>query len=151
MQVADILTPSDVVVSLQVSSKKDTMIFLAHYASNRNKIPYASVFSTIMKRERLGTTGVGNGVAIPHGKMCELTQPYALLVRLACPIEFEAIDDRPVDIIFMLLAPEEASADYLKALARISRLLRDRRTTEAIRSINDAKELYALVIGKTDN
>jgi PTS system nitrogen regulatory IIA component len=102
-----------------------------------------------MKRERLGTTGVGNGIAIPHGKLPHLEGMFGIFARLENPIDFEAIDDRPVDLMFLLLAPETAGADHLKALARVSRLLRDKRACEKLRGTDDAEALYALLIDTT--
>ncbi|MEE8445337.1 MAG: PTS sugar transporter subunit IIA, partial [Alphaproteobacteria bacterium] len=97
------------------------------------------------ERERLGTTGVGNGIAIPHGKLPDLTRLYGLFARREKPGDFEAVDDRPVDLIFLLLAPEGAGADHLKALARVSRLLRDRTICEKLRGSDDPDALYSLL------
>ncbi|HWI80093.1 MAG TPA: PTS sugar transporter subunit IIA, partial [Ramlibacter sp.] len=94
---------------------------------------------------RLGSTGVGYGVAIPHGKLPGLKRLYGFFARLASPIDFEAVDDQPVDLVFLLLAPETAGADHLKALARISRLLRDRETCEKLRGSDSGDAIYALL------
>ena len=91
------------------------------------------ILETILGRERLGTTGVGQGVAIPHGRLEKIDRLYGLFAKLDEPIDFESIDDQPVDLIFMLLAPESAGADHLKALAKVSRLLRDRAMCEKLR------------------
>jgi PTS system nitrogen regulatory IIA component len=99
-----------------------------------------------MERERLGTTGVGNGIAIPHGKLSTLDRLHGLFARLDHPIDFDAIDERPVDLIFLLLAPESAGADHLKALARVSRLLRDKTACEKLRGTEDQEALYALLV-----
>jgi PTS system nitrogen regulatory IIA component len=93
----------------------------------------------------LGTTGVGNGIAIPHGKLPGLTRLYGMFARLEQPIPFEAIDEQPVDLIFLLLAPEGAGADHLKALARVARLLRDQDTANKLRAARDAQALYAVL------
>ena len=98
-----------------------------------------------MERERLGTTGVGNGIAIPHGKLANLDKLYGLFARLEKPIDFQSIDEQPVDLIFLLLAPESAGADHLKALARVSRLLRDQTVCEKLRGTDQSEALYALL------
>jgi mannitol/fructose-specific phosphotransferase system IIA component (Ntr-type) len=102
--------------------------------------------SVLMKQEQLGTTGVGNGIAIPHGKLPNLDRLYGIFARLEHPIDFESIDHRPVDLIFLLIAPGSSSADCLKALARVSRLLRDKAMCEKLRGIDDAEALYALLV-----
>ena len=104
-----------------------------------------SIFDVLLERERLGTTGVGKGIAIPHGKMAELDRLYGMFARLEHPIDFDAVDDQPVDLIFLLLAPESAGADHLKALARVSRLLRDKTICEKLRGCDSAEALYALL------
>ena len=103
----------------------------------------------ILERERLGTTGVGNGIAIPHGKLANMERPHGLFARLERAIDFDSIDDRPVDLIFLLLAPETAGADHLKALAQISRLLRDRNICEKLRGTDTPEALYALLTDST--
>ena len=104
-----------------------------------------TIFDVLLERERLGTTGVGNGIAIPHGKLPGIDRLYGLFARLETPIDFDAIDEQPVDLIFMLLAPENAGADHLKALARVSRLLRDKASCEKLRGSDRADALYALL------
>ena len=103
------------------------------------------------ERERLGTTGIGRGVAIPHGKLGELTRVYGLFARLDRPIAFEAIDDQPVDLLFALLAPLDAGAEHLKALAMVSRLLRDRTICEKLRGTDNPDALYALLTDHTES
>ena len=123
MEISDLLKPEHVIARLRATSKKQALQELARRAAELTGQPERAVFSTLMKRERLGTTGVGNGIAIPHGKLENLERMFGIFARLEHPIDFEAIDDRPVDLIFLLLAPEAAGADHLKALARVSRLL----------------------------
>lgn len=149
MEIADLLKPEQVVARLRATSKKQALQELARRAAELTGQSERDIFSTLMKRERLGTTGVGNGIAIPHGKLAELEQMFGIFARLEHPIDFEAIDDRPVDLIFLLLAPEEAGADHLKALARVSRLLRDKRACEKLRGTDNAEALYALLIDTT--
>ncbi|HOT81918.1 MAG TPA: PTS sugar transporter subunit IIA, partial [Candidatus Defluviicoccus seviourii] len=109
----------------------------------------AAIFKALDKREKLGTTGVGNGIAIPHGKLPNLDRIYGVFARLEHPIDFDAIDERPVDLIFLLLAPEASGADHLKALARASRLLRDKSACEKLRGTDDSEALYALLVDTT--
>jgi len=103
------------------------------------------VFDTLLQRERLGSTGIGDGIAIPHGKPARLERLVGLFARLDKPIDFEALDGQPVDIVFLLLAPEQAGADHLKALARVARVLREPGKLDKIRSARDAAALYALL------
>ena len=104
-----------------------------------------SIFEALLERERLGTTGIGAGTAVPHARLPGLVQLHGIFARLEKPIDFEAIDDRPVDLIFALLTPDGAGADHLKALARVSRLLRDRAICEKLRGTDRADALYALL------
>jgi PTS system nitrogen regulatory IIA component len=105
------------------------------------------IFETLVERERLGTTGVGAGIAIPHGRMSEAKAITGIFARLEHPVDYEAVDSQPVDLVFMLLAPENAGADHLKALARVSRLLRDKQTCEMLRSAPTAEAIYAILTG----
>ncbi len=98
-----------------------------------------------MQRERLGSTGIGEGIAIPHGKLADLDRLFGLVARLEKPIDFEALDGQPVDVIFLLLAPEGAGADHLKALARAARVLREPGVIDRIRAARDAAALYAVL------
>ncbi len=146
MEISDLIKPDHVIAKLRATSKKQALQDLAKRAAEITGQPERALFSTLMKRERLGTTGVGNGIAIPHGKLSTLDKLYGLFARLDQPIDFDAIDDRPVDLIFLLLAPESSGADHLKALARVSRLLRDKPTCEKLRGTDDAEALYALLV-----
>src|SRR3546814_19526299 len=130
MDISDLIVPASVIPNLRVTSKKQALQELAKKAAELTGQPERALFEVLMERERLGTTGVGHGIGIPHGKLPELDRLYGLFARLETPIDFDAIDDHPVDLIFVLLAPETAGADHLKALARVSRLFRDRRTEE---------------------
>src|SRR5512134_1866943 len=146
MEISDLIKPDHVIAKLRATSKKQALQDLAKRAAEISGQSERAIFSTLMKRERLGTTGVGNGIAIPHGKLATLDKLYGLFARLVQPIDFDAIDDRPVDLIFLLLAPESSGADHLKALARVSRLLRDKATCEKLRGTDDAEALYALLV-----
>ncbi|MBV8166202.1 MAG: PTS IIA-like nitrogen regulatory protein PtsN [Alphaproteobacteria bacterium] len=149
MDLAELLRPEGVVANLRVVAKKQALQELAKRAAElpelKGKITERDIFEVLLERERLGTTGVGAGIAIPHGKLPRLERLVGLFAKLDRPIDFEAIDEQPVDLIFVLLAPEAAGADHLKALARVSRLLRDRATCEKLRGSDTADALYAVL------
>lgn len=145
MEISDLLTTENVYVALRATSKKQTLQALAHRAAAISGLDERKIFDVLLERERLGTTGVGKGIAIPHGKLAELERLHGLFARLERPVDFEAVDDQPVDLIFLLLAPESAGADHLKALARVSRLLRDTELRKKLRETSEADALYALI------
>ena len=145
MEIDELLAPGSVVARLRVTSKKQALQELARRAADVTGLHERSIFEVLLERERLGTTGVGNGIAIPHGKLPGLTRLYGLFARLDHPVDFDSIDEHPVDLIFLLLAPEAAGADHLKALARVSRLLRDRSRCEKLRGTDHPDALYALL------
>ncbi len=145
MEIADLLPPEGVLAKLKSKSKKQALQELARRAADLTGVPERKIFDVLVERERLGTTGVGQGIAIPHGKLADLEDIHALFARLEQPIDFESIDEQPVDLIFVLLAPESAGADHLKALARISRLLRDATICDKLRGTDDNEALYALL------
>ena len=145
MDVVELLTSQCIIANLKASSKKQALQELAKRAARLTKQPERTIFEVLIERERLGTTGVGHGIAIPHGKLTELNRLYALFARLETPIDFDAIDEQPVDLICVLLAPETAGADHLKALARVSRLLRDRTVCEKLRGADSAEAIHALI------
>lgn len=145
MDVVDLLDAQCIVSNLKVSSKKQALQELARRAARVTGQPERRIFDVLVERERLGTTGVGHGIAIPHGKLPELDRLYALFARLETPIDFDSIDEQPVDLICVLLAPETAGADHLKALARVSRLLRDNSVCEKLRGAESAEAIRALI------
>lgn len=145
MEIADLIQPEGVVANLRVTSKKQALQELAKRAAELTSQPERAIFEVLVERERLGTTGVGNGIAIPHGKLPEIDRLYGLFARLEMPIDFDAIDEHPVDLICLLLAPETAGADHLKALARVSRLLRDPAICEKLRGTDKPDAIYALL------
>jgi nitrogen PTS system EIIA component len=145
MEIADILTPAGVIANLRAGNKRQALQELAKRAAQLTGRPERAIFEVLLERERLGTTGIGRGTAIPHGRMTDLQQLYGMFARLEKPIDFEAIDNQPVDIIFLLLTPATAGADHLKALARISRLLRDKTICDKLRGTDRADALYALL------
>lgn len=145
MELNDLLDSECIVANLKATSKKQTLQELARRAADVTGLDERKIFAVLMDRERLGTTGVGNGIAIPHGKLAELDRLYGVFARLEKPVDFQSIDEQPVDLIFVLLAPEEAGADHLKALARISRMLRDQGVCEKLRGTADVDALYAIL------
>jgi nitrogen PTS system EIIA component len=150
MEIAELLTPPGVIPHLRATTKKQVLQELAKRAAVMTGVSERQIYDVLAERERLGTTGIGRGVAIPHGKRAELTRLYGLFARLDRPIPFEAIDDQPVDLVFVLLAPESAGAEHLKALARVSRLLRDRVICDKLRGTDKADALYALLTDQTE-
>lgn len=146
MELSDLLQENGVVANLKAGSKKQILQELSQLAAKVTGVQERAIFDVLLERERLGTTGVGRGIAIPHGKLKELDQLHGLFAKLDKPVDFDAIDDAPVDLIFLLLAPESAGADHLKALARISRLLRDESMCGRLRSASRAEALYALLL-----
>jgi PTS system nitrogen regulatory IIA component len=145
MEIADLIAPERVIASLRVPGKRQALQELARRAAAAAKQDERDVFEVLWERERLGSTGIGMGTAVPHGKLPRLDRLYGVFARLERPIDFNAIDDRPVDLIFALLAPENAGADHLKALACVSRLLRNRAICEKLRGTDSAEALYALL------
>ncbi|MCU0790830.1 MAG: PTS IIA-like nitrogen regulatory protein PtsN [Nitratireductor sp.] len=145
MNLGDLISPEDVLPALRSNSKKQLLQDLADRASAKTGIPARKIFDTLLQRERLGSTGAGNGIAIPHGKLRDLKHITGIFARLERPVDFEAVDDLPVDIVFLLLAPEGAGADHLKALARIARVLRETDTIEKVRETRDAAAIHSLL------
>lgn len=145
MEIADLLSLGDVVDGLRAGSKKQALQALAAIAATQTGRDERAILDILLARERLGSTGVGAGVAIPHGKLAGLERVSAVFARLREPIAFDAIDERPVDLVFLLLAPDTAGADHLKALALVSRLLRDERACARLRGADSAEALYAVL------
>jgi PTS system nitrogen regulatory IIA component len=147
VEIADLLPgPDAVLASVKASGKKALLAELAGRAATVFKLDERKLFDRLLERERLGSTGIGGGIAIPHGRLGQLAKPIGLFARLAAPVDFDAIDERPVDLVFLLVAPEGAGADHLKALARVSRALRDRALVEKLRATDSADALYALLV-----
>ena len=145
MPLTDLVAPNAVIPALKVNGKKQAIQELAAKAAKLTGQNERLIFETLMQREKLGSTGVGNGIAIPHGKLPKIEKLFGLFARLDRPIDFEALDGQPVDLVFLLLAPEGAGADHLKALARVARLLRDGDVVGKLRDSRDAEALYAVL------
>jgi len=145
MPLTDLVAPNAILPALKVNSKKQALQELAARAALLSGQNERTIFDILSQREKLGSTGIGNGVAIPHGKMQNLNRLFGLFARLDRPVDFEALDGQPVDLVFLLLAPEGAGADHLKALARVARLLRDPSIAHKLRASHDAESLYAVL------
>jgi PTS system nitrogen regulatory IIA component len=145
MSVSDLLAPDAIIPTLKAANKKAALQDIAARAAELLGEGERAVLDVLMQREKLGSTGVGGGIAIPHGKLPKLTRLFGLFARLARPVDFEALDDQPVDLVFLLLAPEGAGADHLKALAQVARLLRDPSVARKLRESDDAEALYAVL------
>lgn len=145
MPLADLVARDAVFPSLRASSKKQALQELAQHAAALIGRDQREIFETLLQRERLGSTGVGNGIAIPHGKLPRLDKLFGAFARLEKPIDFEALDGEPVDLVFLLLAPEAAGADHLKALARVARMLRDPSIADKLRGTRDAAAIHAVL------
>lgn len=141
MELADILSQQSIIACAKVASKRQLLQLLADRASELTGLDSQVIFETLQNREQLGSTGLGNGIAIPHGKIKGLSGVVALFVRLAQPIDFDAVDDQPVDLVVMLLAPEGSGADHLKALSRVARLLRADGIVDRLRATKDETKL----------
>ena len=150
MEMVELLGPDAVVANLKAGSKKQALQELSQQAATLTGLHERVIFDVLLQREKLGTTGIGRGIAIPHGKMQELKKLHGLFARLPKAIDFDAIDEQPVDLIFMLLAPVSAGADHLKALARVSRLLRDESVCAKLRGADDPEALFALLTVPTN-
>ena len=143
MALTDLIGLDAVIPSLRVATKKQALQELSERAGHLANLPEREIFDALLQRERLGSTGVGDGIAIPHGKLVKCERMFGMVARLDRAIEFEAIDGAPVDLVFVLIAPEWAGADHLKALAQIARFTRMPGRTAKLRAARDAASIYA--------
>jgi PTS system nitrogen regulatory IIA component len=148
MLLSQLITPEAVIPSLKVNTKKHALQELSERAGTISGLPPREMFDALLQRERLGSTGIGEGIAIPHGKLAKASAIFGIFARLARPVDFQAIDGVPVDLICLLIAPESAGADHLKALASAARLLRDSKITAKLRAARDVTGLYAVLTGE---
>ena len=146
MDLSDLLASDAVLPSLHAQSKKQALQEVCEKAAELTGLAGREIFDAILQRERLGSTGVGHGVAIPHGKLKAVERLQGVFARLSRPVDFDALDDQPVDLVFLLLAPESSGADHLKALARIARVLRDPATAEKLREVDQVSDLYEVLV-----
>ena len=147
MQLSEFLDFDAIKPSLSGGNKRALLQQMAQFAAGRLQVDAAEILSSISERERLGSTGFGHGVAIPHGKIDGLTQIYCMFARLSEPVDYKAIDGQPVDLIFLLLSPPDAGAEHLKALAAISRVTRHAPTLEKMRGARSRDALAAVLMG----
>ena len=147
MQLSEFLDFDAIKTSLPGGSKRSLLQQLANLAAQRLALDASAILTSLNEREQLGSTGFGQGVAIPHGKIEGLTRIYCLFARLAEPVDFKAIDGKPVDLVFLLLSPPDAGADHLKALAAVSRVTRHMPTLEKMRGARSRDALTAVLMG----
>ena len=145
MDLTDLIGRQDIYVPFKASCKKQVLQDLASIAADKTGVSEREIFETLLEREKLGSTGVGNGIAIPHGKLKSLDKISGLVAFLEKPVDFDAMDDQPVDIVFLLLAPDMAGADHLKALSRIARVLREPDMLVKLRNSSDAESIHELL------
>lgn len=141
-----LLSADGVIPNLKARCKREVLSLLAERAAALTGAPAETIRETLAEREQLGSTGVGKGVAIPHGKVAGIGAVTGLLARLETPVDFDSVDDQPVDLVFLLLAPDNATAAHLKALAKVSRLLRDDEVRAALRGAETAEALFAIAV-----
>ena len=145
MKISDIIKKSDVYADLKSGSKRSLLQELAQKAAAETGINERTIFDALLERENLGTTGFGGGTALPHARLENLDKIYGFFAKLETPMNYDSVDNRPVDLVFMLLSPDSSGADHLTALAQISRLLKNDNTCEKLRSTYNPEELYALL------
>lgn len=145
MTLTDLISPDGIIPALKANGKKQALQELSTHAARLTGLDDRSIFDTLLQRERLGSTGIGEGIAIPHGKPPGLVRIRALFARFDRPVDFEALDGQPVDLAVLLLAPEGAGADHLKALARIARVLRVPGLVDKLRSTREPQALYMML------
>ncbi|KAB0683014.1 PTS IIA-like nitrogen regulatory protein PtsN [Aureimonas leprariae] len=151
MDLGDLVDAEAILPSMKAATKKQVLQELCEKAAERTGLAARDILDTVLQREKLGSTGVGNGIAIPHGKLGELGRLVGIFGRLNRPVEFDALDDQPVDLVFLLLAPGGSGAEHLKALSKIARLLRNSETVARLRESRDAASIYALMTEQTAN
>jgi nitrogen PTS system EIIA component len=149
MHIKDFLSPSDVVTELRASNKTSVLQELARRAAAVLKMPADIISAELLKREQLGSTGMGDGIAIPHARVAGIKGPFGMLVRLKDPVDFEAVDGQPVDLVFLLLGPASPQGEQLNVLACVARKLRDPATVEDLRDAKDSQTLYRRIIDDT--
>lgn len=145
MDLSTLLTSDAVRVVTDVTSKKRLFQTIAEIAEPLSDVPSGRILEALLDRENLGPTGVGHGIALPHARLAQIDRVMGLFIRLERQIDFDATDRQPVDLVFVLLAPEETGVDHLKALALVARTLRDPALCTKLRSTNDPMALYALL------
>ena len=145
MRLTDLLTPEAIIPSLKAATKKQALLELSERAAHLSGLAAREIFDALLHRERLGSTGIGDGIAIPHGKSTKIKNILGVFARLDRPIDFEALDGAPVDLLFLLITPENSGADHLKALACAARMMRDPAMVSTLRATRDPSALYSLI------
>lgn len=146
MEVSDLIGLDDIFVQMRAGSKKQVLSELAESASQKTGLDCHLILDKLLERERLGSTGVGEAIAIPHGKITGLEKIVGLFAKLEKPVDFDSMDDQPVDIVFMLLVPEDTGVDHLKTLSKIARLFREPNFNEKLRQASSKEAAYALLV-----
>ena len=150
MKLSDLIDPSRILLGIRATGKSEVMAYIAKRAGAELSVPSGMILGAMSAREKLGSTGFGHGVAIPHVRLAEVVSPFGLLLRLARPIEFDAIDAMPVDILFALLMPQADGADAVAPLAVVSRCMRDDSNLRAIRTVGSPARLFAVLQQSSD-
>jgi len=145
MKIVDFLKSDEIFLDVSETSKKELLEKIAAIAAPKTGIETSLIFDALVERERLGTTGIGRGVAIPHARLAHLDELFCTFVRVQPAVDFEAIDGDPVDLVFVLLVPEESGADHLKALARISKLLRNEEVCQKLRRAKTSEDALKVI------
>ena len=145
MTLADIIDARAILPGVKAQNKKQLLQELSQSLSSLVAIDARVIFDSLLQREKLGSTGLGQGIAIPHGRLPSITRVYGVFARLVNPIPFESVDGEPVDLVFALISPEHAGADHLTALARVSRLFRDSATLKKLRGTENTDGIYAIL------
>jgi PTS system nitrogen regulatory IIA component len=145
MILADILDAGAVLSDLKAQNKKQLLTELAQGLASQTAIDARIIFEVLLQREKLGSTGLGQGIAVPHGRLPSINRVYGQFARLGTPVPFDSVDGEPVDIVFALVSPDHAGADHLTALARVSRILRDPKTLAKLRGTHSREGLYAII------
>lgn len=146
-EMTDILTVDCVEAGMTVANKKGLFQLLAVAAARRTGLDSKAIAAALTEREKIGSTGFGDGIAIPHARIEGLESVFGYFARLAAPVDFHSVDKLPVDLVFLILSPPDAGADHLKALASVSRVLRHRNTVAKLRGARSRDALFALLSG----
>lgn len=147
MQIVDLLAPEDVVLDLRIQDKRRLVDEIARFCAKAADLEAPTIAEALNARERLGSTGMGSGIALPHARLASLKRTFGLFIRLKAPVDFDAIDGQRVDLVFVLLLPERSQGDHLNALACVSRKLRDGAVRAALHDVRDAAGAYAILAG----
>ena len=145
MNISDIMTDKNVFIGIKANTKRELLQELANRAAALTGLDERTLFDTLLERENLGSTGFGSGTAMPHGRFSGLDKVTAVFVRTASPVDFEAVDGRPVDLVWALFSPEDSGADHLTALAKISRILKEETLCAKLRQASSPLEIFALL------